>query len=100
MADFSALSATTPIDALPRGMTTAKNAQIRQTAQEFEAVFISEMLGHMFEGIGEDPLFGGGNAEAIYKSMLTQQYGTMLAKGNGIGISDQLAKFMIEMQGQ
>ncbi|MCK4944760.1 MAG: rod-binding protein [Alphaproteobacteria bacterium] len=77
--------------------------QIEQTkaaAQDFEAVFLSEMMSHMFKGIKTDSVFGGGAGEDIFRGMLVQEYGKQMANGHGIGISDQLQKVMIQMQQQ
>lgn len=84
-------------------MFTAKNApanirQIGQTAKEFESMFVSEMLSHMFAGLETDPVFGGGHGEDMFRSMLVTEYGKEIAKGPGLGISDQIQKMMIEMQ--
>jgi peptidoglycan hydrolase FlgJ len=73
---------------------------IRKAAQEFEAMFVSEMLGHMFEGVGTDPMFGGGKGEEIFRSLLVNEYGRKVAEGPGIGISGQIQRMMIEMQQQ
>ena len=75
-------------------------AKTKATAKEFEGVFVSEMMSHMFESVGTDPVFGGGAGEDMFRGMLVQEYGKQMAKGNGIGISDQLQKMMIQMQQQ
>lgn len=72
--------------------------EIEKTAKEFEAVFISEMLGHMFNGLEVDPVFGGGQGEEMFRSLLVQEYGKSLASTQGIGLSDQLQKMMIQLQ--
>lgn len=72
--------------------------KIEEAAKEFEAVFLSQMVSHMFEGIDTDPMFGGGHAEGIYRSMLVQEYGKAMAEAGGIGISDVLKSELIAMQ--
>ena len=67
-------------------------------AKDFEALFVSEMFSHMFEGLSADPVFGGGKGENMFRSMLVNEYGKKIANGKGIGISDQLQKTMLEMQ--
>lgn len=67
-------------------------------AKEFEAVYISQMLTHMFDGIKTDGMFGGGNAEDIYRSMLTEEYGKMISQTGGIGLSDAVQSSIINMQ--
>lgn len=81
------------------GLAAGQAAQIKSAAQDFEAVFISEMMSHMFKGISADPMFGGGPGEDMFRGMLIQEYGKEMAhKGNGIGISDQMQKMLIQMQ--
>lgn len=86
-------------DAAYKAAQTPKNMdEIDHAAQEMEAVFLSQMLTHMFEGIETDDTFGGGQAEDIYKSMLTQEYGKLMAQSGGIGLADSLKAEMIKMQ--
>lgn len=70
----------------------------KAAAKEFEAMFMSEMFSHMFEGVETDPMFGGGGGEKMFRSMLIQEYGKIMSKGKGIGISDQIQKFMLQTQ--
>jgi peptidoglycan hydrolase FlgJ len=96
--DFSQISAAT------RGtnglqIKPGMNAeQTRQAAEDFEAVFISQMLTPMFEGLGEDGYFGGGPGEDIYRSMLVEQYGKSLARAGGIGMSDAVQREILRLQ--
>ncbi len=70
----------------------------RQTAIEFEAVFLSQMLAPMFEGLGKDPLFGGGPGEDIYRSMLVEEYSNSIARTGGIGIADAVQREILRLQ--
>lgn len=79
---------------------SAEAGKVKATAKEFEAVFVSEMLSHMFEGIEVDKEFGGGAGETMFRSMMVQEYGKQMTKGGGLGISDQIQKMMIQMQQQ
>lgn len=73
--------------------------QIRKAAQDFEAMFMSEMVSHMFKGIETDPMFGGGHGEDMFRSMMIQEYGKNLAKSpQGSALTDQLQQAMIRMQ--
>jgi flagellar protein FlgJ len=71
---------------------------VKKAAKEFEGVFLNEMFSHMFDGVGDDPVFGGGRGEKMFKSMMVNEYAKKLASGRGVGISDQIQKAMIEMQ--
>ncbi len=71
-----------------------------ETAKEFEAVFISEMMKPMFEGIETDGMFGGGKGEEVFRGMMMQEYGKMIAQTQGVGLADQVKQQMILMQEQ
>jgi Rod binding domain-containing protein len=72
--------------------------QVRRAAEEFEAVFISQMLAPMFEGLESDQLFGGGPGEDIYRSILVEEYGKAIARSGGIGISDAVQREILRLQ--
>ena len=72
--------------------------KIRETAQEFEAVFVAEMLRPMFDGIKTSEMFGGGNSEKVYRDMQVDEYGKAIAKAGGIGLADSIMREMIKMQ--
>lgn len=76
----------------------AVSDKMKDSAKDFEAVFLSEMLSHMFEGTEPDKMFGGGSGEKMFQGMMVQEYGKMMANGQGIGISQQIQKLMMQMQ--
>lgn len=65
-------------------------AKMEKTAKEFESVFISQMLKPMFESVEVDPMFGGGHAEEVFRSMLVQEYGKNISTNGGLGFKDAL----------
>ena len=73
-------------------------AKVEEAAVDFEAVFLSQMLQHMFEGIPTNEVTGGGSAEDIYRSMMLEEYGKLMAKAGGVGIADQVKKEMLKTQ--
>ena len=77
-----------------------KDEKIREAANEFEAVFISQMLTHMFDGVGDDNAFGGGHAEEVYKSMLIDEYGKIMVNAGGIGVADHVVRQLVGQQEQ
>lgn len=77
-----------------------KSQQVEDAAEQFEAVFIGEMIKPMFEGISTDGMFGGGKGEEVFRDMLVQEYGKLMAKNGGIGLSSQVKDAMIKMQEQ
>lgn len=96
----SAITATQAIadGAKPQLNAKAMPEKIRKSAQEFEAFFLSQMVGHMFEGIDVNAQFGGGQGEAVYRSLMVQEYGRTLSKAGGVGIADMVGREMMRMQ--
>jgi Rod binding domain-containing protein len=77
---------------------TAKREGVRQVAQEFEALFLAEMLAPVFESVDTDGLFGGGESEKIFRSMMVQEYGKAIAQSGGVGIADAVQREILRMQ--
>ncbi len=73
-------------------------ARMRETAESFEAVFISQMLENMSAGLKPDETFGGGQAEGMHRSMLNEEYGKQIVKRGGIGVSEAIFREMLRMQ--
>ncbi len=71
---------------------------VQRVAEEFEAVFLSQMLAPMFEGLETDELFGGGPGEDIYRSVLVEEYGKSIARAGGIGLSDAIQREILMLQ--
>lgn len=76
----------------------AENKEIRQKAEEFESVFLAQMLRHMTSGMATDGVVGGGHAEKIYREMLMDEIGNTVSRKGGIGIADSLFREMIKQQ--
>jgi Rod binding domain-containing protein len=77
----------------------AKRNQIRNTAEEFEATFIAQMLKPMFDSLNTDGPMGGGFGETMYRSMLTDQLGKSVSANGGIGLADTVQREMLKLQG-
>lgn len=73
-------------------------AKSKEAAQDFEAFFVTHAFEDMFAGITDDPMFGGGEAENMFRSFLLQEYGKTVAKAGGIGISDMVQRQLLELQ--
>jgi len=72
--------------------------EVRRAAEEFEAVFLAEMLSPMFEGLETDGLGGGGLGEQIFRPMLVERYAESLARSGGVGIADSIVRELMRMQ--
>ncbi|HYD17344.1 MAG TPA: rod-binding protein [Patescibacteria group bacterium] len=85
--------------AMQQARAAAQDAgRLSKTAEEFTGMFMSEMMSVMFEGVGDDPMFGGGQGEKMFRGLLTQEYGKSLAKGTGTGIASEIQKMMLKIQ--
>jgi Rod binding domain-containing protein len=89
---------------LPMNTIRAPNAQaqvpdqLRRAAEEFEAVFLSEMLAPMFESLDTDGLGGGGTGEQIFRPMLVERYAESIANAGGVGIADSIIRELMRLQ--
>jgi Rod binding domain-containing protein len=76
-----------------------KNSRAYKAAQEFEAVFLSQMVAQMHSGLDAQGPFAGGFAEETYRSLLDQEIGRQMAATGGVGIADAVYAEMIKLQG-
>jgi flagellar protein FlgJ len=72
--------------------------ELRRIAEQFESVFLNEMLAPMFQGIETDGLGGGGMGEEMFRPMLIEQYATALSHSGGIGLADAIVRELTRMQ--
>ena len=79
----------------------AAPAALREAAQEFEAVFLAQMLDTLSRGLGRDGaaasagLFGG---EGPFQDLLSHEIGRLISRTGGIGIADAVLQEMLKMQ--
>lgn len=62
---------------------------VAETYQRFEAMILQNFIGAMLPKDSEE-LYGKGTAGEIWKGMMAEQLGAVLAKGGGIGIADRM----------
>ena len=81
------------------GTNETKNAAAtKKVAQQFEGVMISQMLNDMFEGVKTDGMFGGGEGEDMFRSMMIDEYGKQIVKQGGLGLSTQVTNELLKRQ--
>ncbi|NCO02785.1 MAG: flagellar biosynthesis protein FlgJ [Alphaproteobacteria bacterium] len=90
--------ATDKINAMKKALSDKELARIDETAKDFEAMFVSEMMKPMFEGIKPDERFGGGKTEEVFKGVLLQEYGKLMAETGTLGIAESVKAELIRMQ--
>lgn len=71
--------------------------QMMSKAEELEASFLAEMLGH--SGLGEiSSTFDGGSGEAQFSSFLRAEQARLVVEGGGIGLAELIFNSMIEAE--
>jgi Rod binding domain-containing protein len=80
------------------GKGAAGAEAVKRVAQEFEALFLAEMLAPVFESTDTEGLFGGGEGEKVFRSMMVQEYGKAIARSGGVGIADAVQREILRMQ--
>jgi Rod binding domain-containing protein len=90
------LAQSAPIYA-PKAASTM--AATKKAAQQFEGVLISQMLNGMFEGVKTDGMFGGGEGEEMFRSLMTDEYGKQIAAQGGLGLSAGVTQELLKQQG-
>jgi len=96
--DRSLQGAPLPLDPRAAAAHTTQTDRARHAANEFEAVFLNEMLAPMFEGLSTDGLGGGGTGEEMFRPMLIDQYAQAIQHAGGIGIAEQIVRELNRMQ--
>ena len=79
-------------------MAGADMAKMDKAANEFESVFLAQMLGAMFSGIKSDGVTGGGQGEDMFRSLLMDRYAEGIQAQGGIGIAAAVKAQMLKMQ--
>lgn len=70
----------------------------RDSAQDFEAVFLNTMFQQAFEGVKGDGPLGSTESTGPWRSMLTDEYAKTMSKAGGIGIASDVFRTLIMQQ--
>lgn len=77
---------------------TANIAAAKKAAKSYESIFVSEFLGSMFADIPTDGPFGGGQGEAMFRSLMLDEYGKQIESRGGFGLSDAITRSLLSHQ--
>lgn len=74
----------------------AREQELRRSAQEFESIFIAEMMKHtgLDKALAGDSGFGG----EAFSSMLVETYAEELSKSGGFGLAEQIYRQLKDHQ--
>ena len=82
----------------PRGSMKLNEAGIEKVAEDFEAFFAGTYFEQMFSGIEPDAITGGGQGEAMFRSLMIQEYGKAVARQHKLGIADIVKSQLLRLQ--
>jgi Rod binding domain-containing protein len=100
MSGLDTSAATTALQSAPLAtpFKTSDPAVAKKAAQQFEGVFITQMLGEMFDGISTDGPTGGGQGEEMFRSLMMDEYGKQLAAQGGFGLAAAVQRELLKTQ--
>lgn len=84
-------------DGRPDALHRQPSAAMRRAAQDFESVFLAEILRGMSQGLTEAGPLGAGKDDP-FGSMLQDEYAKVIARRGGIGIADAVLREMVRAQ--
>ena len=69
-----------------------EDAKLYEACQDFEAIFIKQMLNSMKKTVNKTGFINGGMAEEIFEDMLYDEYAVLIAKNARLGLADMVYK--------
>ncbi len=74
---------------------SSSQKELKDTAEQFESLFIQQLLTQMRKTVPDSDLFGDRKAEKLFESMLDEQLSIAMARAGGIGLSDIIYRQMV-----
>jgi peptidoglycan hydrolase FlgJ len=74
-------------------------AKAKQSAENFESMFLSNMFQQMYTSMDGDGPFGGSGSLKIWRSFMTDQIAKSFAHAGGIGLAPQVYQSLLKHQG-
>jgi Rod binding domain-containing protein len=72
------------------GAGGASPTTLREATQQFESLFISQLMKSMRATVPESHLMGSGEGQQLFREMLDQELAGRVAESGGIGIGEML----------
>lgn len=92
-----AAAAPNPYTALS-GADLSKKSEIRAAAEEFESVFLNNMLQSMFTSLEDGGVWGSGNGAEAWQGLLVDEYAKTITEAGGIGLADSVERELLALQ--
>ncbi|HSR50121.1 MAG TPA: rod-binding protein [Acidobacteriota bacterium] len=91
--DIDTLSAVTS-DIRLKDAVQRPQASLEEMAQQFEAVFVAQVLKVMRESVGSSGLFEDAPGKDVHMSMLDQHLAQELVRQGGFGLAEQMRQHL------
>jgi peptidoglycan hydrolase FlgJ len=85
--------------ATPDGKTTPKAKKAWAAAQNFESIFVKNLLSQAFSGVkGTGPMGTEGTGTETWRDLLVNEYAKSTTKAGGIGVSNSVYSELMKVQ--
>lgn len=74
----------------PNLRLSTEDKKLKEASEEFEAIFVQQMLSSMRKNVQKSGLLDGGMAENIFEDMLYQEHAKIMAKTGSFGIAEAI----------
>ena len=78
------------LKAVSKTKGVSEDTKLREAANEFESIFIQQMLKSMRKTSFESDLLPKSEGEKIFRSMLDEQYAKLSAKSGSLGLGQMI----------
>lgn len=92
----SAIGSLRPAAGGPDAASHEASPAMRRAAEEFESVFLGQLLHGLMAGLVGPG--GSGSEDDPFASMLQDEYAKLISRSGGIGIGDAVLREMLRMQ--
>jgi Rod binding domain-containing protein len=74
-----------------------KTDELRKATQDFEAVFVAQLLSQMRKAMApKSSLLGGGHEEETFRDLMDQEIGKSVARRGGLGVGDAVYRQLLK----
>ena len=73
---------------------------LREATQQFESLFITQLMKAMRGTVPESKLMGSGNGQQLFREMLDQELAGRVAQSGGLGIGEMLYQQLAPKESQ
>ncbi|MFO1038767.1 MAG: rod-binding protein [Geminicoccaceae bacterium] len=77
---------------------TSTPPALRKAAEEFESIFLSQVLNGLTAGLSSG--LQGGDKDDPFSQMLQDEYAKIVSRSGGVGVADAVLREMLKVQEQ